>query len=43
MWHLRVKDFPAFVTMDAAGNSLHADVEGASAAILKTMAEPVFK
>ncbi len=43
MWHLRVKDFPAIVTMDAAGNSLHADVEGASAAILKTMAEPVFK
>jgi fumarate hydratase class I len=42
MWHLRVKDFPAMVTMDAAGNSLHADVEGASAAILKTMAAPVF-
>jgi len=42
MWHLRVKDFPAIVTMDAAGKSLHADVEGASAAILKTMAAPVF-
>ncbi len=42
MWHLRVKDFPAIVTMDASGNSLHADVEGASAAILKTMAPPVF-
>jgi fumarate hydratase class I len=42
MWHLRVKDFPAIVTMDASGRSLHADVEGASAAILKTMAEPVF-
>ncbi len=27
MWHLRVKDFPAIVTMDAHGNSLHADVE----------------
>ncbi len=27
MWHLRVKDFVAIVTMDAAGNSLHADVE----------------
>src|SRR5437870_4959614 len=25
MWHLRVKDFPAIVTMDAHGNSLHAD------------------
>ena len=42
MWHLRVKDFPAVVTMDAAGRSLHADVEGASAGILKTMAAPVF-
>jgi fumarate hydratase class I len=42
MWHLKVKDFPAIVTMDAAGNSLHADVEGASAAVLKTFAEPVF-
>lgn len=26
MWHLRVVDFPAIVTMDAAGNSLHAEV-----------------
>jgi fumarate hydratase, class I len=42
MWHLRVKEFPAIVTMDAAGNSLHADVEGTSAAILKTLAAPVF-
>ena len=42
MWHLRVKDFPAIVTMDASGRSLHADVEGASAAVLKTMAAPVF-
>ena len=42
MWHLRVKDFPAVVTMDASGRSLHADVEGASAAILKTFALPVF-
>ena len=25
MWHLRVDDFPAIVTMDAHGNSLHAD------------------
>ena len=31
MWHLRVKDFPAIVTMDAHGNSLHKDVEDASA------------
>jgi fumarate hydratase, class I len=31
MWHLSVKDFIAIVTMDAHGNSLHADVEKASA------------
>ena len=31
MWHLRVKDFPAIVTMDAHGNSLHKDIEDASA------------
>jgi fumarate hydratase, class I len=42
MWHLRVTDFPAIVTMDAHGNSLHADVEKASAAILAKLAEPVF-
>jgi fumarate hydratase class I len=38
MWHLRVKDFPAIVTMDAHGNSLHADVEKASAEELKKFA-----
>lgn len=27
MWHLRVRNFAAIVTMDAHGNSLHADVE----------------
>ena len=42
MWHIRVKDFPAIVTMDANGNSLHADVEKASAAVLATLADPVF-
>lgn len=42
MWHLRVTDFPAIVTMDAHGNSLHADVEKASALILEKLAEPVF-
>jgi len=31
MWHLWVRDFPAIVTMDAHGNSLHKDVEDASA------------
>ena len=30
MWHLRVKDFAAIVTMDAHGSSLHADVERAT-------------
>jgi fumarate hydratase class I len=42
MWHLRVKDFPAIVTMDAHGNSLHADVEKASSAMMARLAEPVF-
>jgi fumarate hydratase class I len=42
MWHLRVTDFPAIVTMDAHGNSLHAEVEQASAAVLAKLAEPVF-
>jgi fumarate hydratase class I len=27
MWHLTVEDFPAIVTMDAHGNSLHKDIE----------------
>jgi fumarate hydratase class I len=27
MWHLTVEDFPAIVTMDAHGHSLHKDVE----------------
>src|SRR3954470_11213749 len=30
MWHLDVTDFPAIVTMDANGNSLHKDIEQAS-------------
>jgi fumarate hydratase class I len=30
MWHLQVEAFPAIVTMDAHGNSLHRDVEQAS-------------
>lgn len=42
MWHLRVTEFPAIVTMDAHGNSLHADVEKASAAMLARLADPVF-
>jgi fumarate hydratase class I len=31
MWHLTVTDFPAIVTMDAHGNSLHKDIEQESA------------
>jgi fumarate hydratase class I len=31
MWHLRVNNFPAIVTMDAHGNSLHADIEKVTA------------
>jgi fumarate hydratase class I len=42
MWHLDVEDFPAIVTMDSHGNSLHADVEKASATVLAKLAEPVF-
>ncbi len=42
MWHLDVEEFPAIVTMDAHGNSLHADVEKASAAMLAKLADPVF-
>ncbi len=41
MWHVVVQDFPAIVTMDAQGNSLHADVEKASAEELKKFAAPV--
>lgn len=37
MWHLRVKDFPAIVTMDAHGNSLHADVESATGEALEAL------
>ncbi len=40
MWHLDVRDFPAIVTMDAHGNSLHKDVEDASGAVLETMKSP---
>jgi fumarate hydratase class I len=37
MWHLTVRDFPAIVTMDAHGNSLHKDVEQASGQRLDAM------
>jgi len=41
MWHLQVKDFPAIVTMDSHGKSLHADVERASQQELAKHAAPV--
>jgi fumarate hydratase class I len=41
MWHLTVKDFPAIVTMDAHGNSLHKDIEQASLKELATLGSTV--
>lgn len=43
MWHLRVKDFTAVVTMDSHGNSLHEDVEKSSLEKLAQFKEPVFR
>jgi fumarate hydratase, class I len=37
MWHLDVEDFPAIVTMDAHGNSLHKDIEQESGRHLETI------
>ncbi|MGP8243985.1 MAG: FumA C-terminus/TtdB family hydratase beta subunit [Bryobacteraceae bacterium] len=37
MWRLRVANFAAIVTMDAHGNSLHADVEAATGAALEAL------
>jgi len=37
MWHLTVKDFPAIVTMDAHGNSLHKDLEQQSGERLESI------
>jgi fumarate hydratase class I len=34
LWVIQVKDFPAVVTMDAHGNSLHADIEQHSKVVL---------
>jgi fumarate hydratase class I len=38
MWHLQLRDFPAIVTMDAHGNSLHKDLEQESAGKLAELA-----
>jgi fumarate hydratase class I len=37
MWHLWLRDFPAIVTMDAHGNSLHKDVEAESGRQLEAL------
>jgi fumarate hydratase class I len=42
MWHLQLRDFPAIVTMDAHGNSLHQDVEAESGQHLETLASARF-
>jgi fumarate hydratase class I len=41
MWHVTVKDFPAIVTMDSHGTSLHKQVEDASARALADFTTPV--
>ncbi len=38
MWHLQLKDFPAIVTMDAHGDSLHRSIEADSGERLETLA-----
>ncbi len=43
MWHLYVDGFAAIVTMDAHGNSLHAEVDTDSKSKLAQFKEPVFK
>ncbi len=42
MWHMEVQSFPAIVTMDSHGNSLHADVDKSSLEKLASFKEPVF-
>lgn len=42
MWHLQTEGFAAIVTMDAHGNSLHADVEKDSLEKLAQFKDPVF-
>ncbi len=37
MWVIEVKDFPVVVTMDAHGNSLHAEIEQRSRAALEAL------
>jgi fumarate hydratase class I len=37
MWHLKVNNFAAIVTMDAEGNSLHAEIEKKTGAALESL------
>lgn len=37
MWVIEVKDFPVVVTMDSHGDSLHADIEQKSRAVLESL------
>ena len=37
MWVIEVKDFPAVVTMDSHGDSLHAEIEAKSRAALEAL------
>ncbi|HLF82392.1 MAG TPA: FumA C-terminus/TtdB family hydratase beta subunit [Anaerolineales bacterium] len=37
LWVLQVEDFPAVVTMDSHGNSLHAEIEASSKAALERL------
>ncbi|AYC30242.1 fumarate hydratase [Paenisporosarcina cavernae] len=43
MWHLRVEDFTAVVTMDSHGNSLHADVDKSSLEKLAQYSDRVYQ
>jgi fumarate hydratase class I len=43
LWNIEVEQFPAIVTMDSHGKSLHADVDEASGTILAKLADPVFR
>jgi fumarate hydratase, class I len=38
MWHLQLRDFPAIVTMDSHGGSLHREIEDTSGEQLETLA-----
>jgi tartrate dehydratase beta subunit/fumarate hydratase class I family protein len=40
MWFFEVKDFPAIVTMDSLGNSVHKNIEELSLQELKKLIGP---